>query len=45
MNKKIDNGFKYELRKGNGSIHTHRNLNWFERMKYVLRGYEVIKLN
>ncbi len=45
MNKKTDNSFKYELRKGNGCIHTHRNLNWFEKIRYILKGYEVIKLN
>ena len=45
MNKKIDNGFKYELRKGNGCIHTHRNLSWIERIRYILKGYKVIELN
>ena len=37
--------FKYELvRKSGGSIITSRNLTWFERLKYRLKGYNVIKL-
>ena len=37
--------FKYNLQKGNGGIFTARNLNWFERIKYRLKGYKVIKLD
>lgn len=40
-----ENKFKYELRKGNGSMRTVVNLNWFERMKYRLKGYKIIKLS
>lgn len=36
--------FKYELRKGEGTMLTSRNLTWFERLKYRLKGYKVIKL-
>lgn len=39
------NHFKYELQKGGGSLFTCRNLNWFERLKYRVKGYKVIKLN
>ena len=38
------NHFKYELNRGNGSIYTPRNLNWFERFRYKLKGYKVIKI-
>jgi hypothetical protein len=39
------NEFKYELRRGKGSMFTQRDLTWFERLKYRLRGFKVIKLN
>lgn len=44
MNKNM-NCFKYELRRDGGSIFTPRNLTWFEKLKYWLKGYKVIKLN
>ncbi len=39
--------YKYKLQKENctGSMYTNRNLNWFEKLKYRLKGYKVIKLN
>ena len=37
--------FKYELKRGNGTILTSRDLNWFEKLMYRIRGYEVIKLS
>lgn len=42
MNK---NYFKYELQRGGGYMYTPRNLNWFERLKYRLKGYKVIKMD
>ena len=36
--------FKYKLEKGKGVMLTPRNLNWFERLKYKIKGYKVIKL-
>ena len=40
-----ENYFKYRLEKGNGSISTPRNLSWFDRMKYRIKGYKVIKVD
>lgn len=37
--------FKYEIRRGGGSIFTTANLDWFDKLMYWLKGYEVIKLN
>ena len=37
--------FKYELKRGKGSILTSKNLNWFERLVYRIKGYRVIKLD
>lgn len=37
--------FKYELKRSNSSMFTCRNLNWFERFVYRIKGYKVIKLN
>lgn len=36
--------FKYRLDRGCGSMYTPRNLNWFEKLKYLLKGYRVYKL-
>ena len=36
--------YKYELRKGNGSMLTSKRLTWLERLKYRLKGYKIIKL-
>lgn len=41
MNK---NCFKYELRRGGGSMFTPRDLTWFEKMVYRLKGYKIIKM-
>lgn len=38
------NYFKYRLEKDNGSISTPINLSWFERLKYRIKGYKVIKM-
>lgn len=45
MNNKTDNGYKYELRKDNGCIHTHRNLSWIEKIRYMIKGYKIVKLS
>ena len=39
--------FKYKLQRKNctGCMYTPRNLNWFERMRYRLKGYKITKLN
>ena len=37
--------YKYKLQKGNGVMWTPRDLNWFERLRYKLKGYKIIKLN
>ncbi len=42
MNK---NYFKYELQRGSGSMFTPRDLTWFERFIYRLKGYKIIKMN
>ena len=39
------NYFKYELQRGGGSLFTPRDLTWFERLLYRLRGYKVIKMD
>lgn len=39
------NSFKYKLEKGKGSIFTCKNLTWFEKLKYRLKGYKVTKLD
>ena len=38
------NNLKYKLEKNRGSIFTCRDLNFFERLRYRLKGYKVIKL-
>lgn len=38
------NYFKYELRRGGGSLFTPRDLTWFERLVYRLKCYKVIKI-
>lgn len=40
-----NNYFKYELQRGGGFMYTSRNLTWFEKIKYWLKGYKVIKLD
>jgi hypothetical protein len=37
--------FKYILKRNRGSIFTQRNLTWFERLKYRLKGYKIIKMD
>ena len=39
------NRFRYELQRAGGSMFTTRKLNWFERLKYRLKGYKIIKLD
>lgn len=39
------NAFKYEIKREKCSTFTCRNLTWIERLKYRIKGYEVIKLN
>ena len=39
------NYFKYEIQRGGGSLFTPRDLNWFERFMYKLKGCNVIKMN
>lgn len=38
------NSLRYKLEKNKGSISTCRKLTLFEQLKYVLKGYKVIKL-
>lgn len=37
--------YKYKLQKGNGTMWTPRDLNWFEKLRYRLKGYTIIKLS
>ena len=39
------NYFKYELQRGGGSLFTPRDLTWFERLAYRLKGYKVIEMD
>jgi hypothetical protein len=39
------NSIKYKLEKSRGSIFTCRDLTLFEQLKYLIKGYKIIKLN
>ena len=40
----INGYFKYKVDRSGSSMYTPRDLNWFERLKYRLKGYKITKL-